>query len=140
VDKKRGPSAPYLGAFFWFARRRKNAAADDERNHRGNKNPKLQVLHRGVLRRLTPPLTTIRQCVTHVSRLTSSGIGDIRHDPQRLILAEQLGLPRMCGSLFLLYEAQIADDGEQPLSVGRFGSAGKIEKRIKFILVPVHLR
>jgi hypothetical protein len=48
--------------------------------------------------------------------------------------------PRVCGSSFLLYEAQIADDGEQPLSGGRFGGARKIKKRIKFILVPIHLR
>src|SRR5215469_8353421 len=46
----------------------------------------------------------------------------------------------MCGSLFLLYEAQIADDGEQSLSDGRFGIAGKIEKGIKFSLVRFHLR
>ena len=54
-------------------------------------------------------------------------------------LLEQLGFPRMCGSLFFLH-AQIADNGEQPLSDGRFGVAGKIEKRIQFILVRLHLR
>jgi hypothetical protein len=48
--------------------------------------------------------------------------------------------PRVCGSSFLLYEAQIADDGKQPLSGRRFGGAGKIKKRIEFILVPIHLR
>jgi hypothetical protein len=47
---------------------------------------------------------------------------------------------RLCGSLFFLHQAQIADDGEQPLSDGRFGIAGKIEKRIKFVLVALHLR
>ena len=47
---------------------------------------------------------------------------------------------RMCGSLFLLHEAQIADNGEQPLSDGRFGVAGKVEKSIEFILVRLHLR
>jgi len=47
---------------------------------------------------------------------------------------------RRLADLFLLHEAQIADNGEQPLSDGRFGVAGKIEKRIKFILVRLHLR
>jgi hypothetical protein len=52
---------------------------------------------------------------------------------------EQAGLA-VCESLFLLHEAQIAHDGEQPFSDRRFGVAGKIKKRIKFILVPPHLR
>ena len=54
--------------------------------------------------------------------------------------AGPLRYPHKSADLFLLYEAQIADNGEQPLSDGRFGIAGKIEKRIKFILVPLHLR
>ena len=55
-------------------------------------------------------------------------------------LPEQFGFPRMCGSLFFLHEAQIADNSKQPLSDGRFGVAGKIEKRIQCILVRLHLR
>ncbi len=55
-------------------------------------------------------------------------------------LLSNLACPAMCGSLFLLHEAQIADNGEQPLSDGGFGVAGKIEKSIKFILVRLHLR
>ena len=51
-----------------------------------------------------------------------------------------LRYPHKSADLFLLYEAQIADNGEQPLSNGRFGIAGKIKKRIKFILVRFHLR
>jgi hypothetical protein len=74
----------------------------------------------------------------HVRRRSSGSLAIFA--AMRRILAEQTGFPRMCGSLFLLYEAQIADDGEQPLSGGRFGGAGKIKKRIKFILVPIHLR
>jgi len=54
-------------------------------------------------------------------------------------VSEQVFAP-VCGSLFLLYQAQIADDGEQPLSDGGFGVAGEIEKRIEFILVWLHLR
>ncbi len=50
-----------------------------------------------------------------------------------------LRAPRLCRSLFLLQEAQIADNGEQPLSDGRFGVAGKIEESIKFILVRLQL-
>ena len=64
----------------------------------------------------------------------------IRRDPQRLIFAERFGSPRTCRSLFLLHEAQIADNGEQLLSDGCFGAARKIEKGIKFILVRLHLR
>ncbi len=48
--------------------------------------------------------------------------------------------PRMRGSSFLLHEAQIADNGEQPLSDSCFGVAGEIEKSIKFVLVRLHLR
>ena len=67
-------------------------------------------------------------------------LGDIAGDPSCLIFAERFGSPRTCRSLFLLHEAQIADNGEQLLSDGCFGAAGKIEKGIKFILVRLHLR
>ena len=67
-------------------------------------------------------------------------LGDIRRDNSCLIFAERFGSPRTCRSLFLLHEAQIADNGEQLLSDGCFGAAGKIEKGIKFILVRLHLR
>jgi hypothetical protein len=43
----------YLMVFFRFPR--ENAAADHEPSHCGSKDRKLDVLHRGVLRRLTPP-------------------------------------------------------------------------------------
>jgi hypothetical protein len=50
--------------------------------------------------------------------------------------SEQAGSLRpRADRLFLLHEAQIADDGEQPLSDGCFGSARQIEQRIK-----VHFR
>ena len=45
-----------------------------------------------------------------------------------------------CAELFVLQEAQIADDRQQTFSDGRFRIAGKIEKRIKFGVVSFHLR
>src|SRR6516164_7335937 len=65
-----------------------------------------------------------------------------RYSPQSAALRPCLAIsfPRMCGSSFLLHEAQIADNGKQPLSDRRFGVAGKIEKSIKFIPVGLHLR
>jgi hypothetical protein len=76
-----------LDALFWFAR--ENAAADHDRDHRGNKNRKLQVLHRGVLRRLTPPLTHYTSA--RASRLAPHQfwqLSDIRRNPPRFIFCE----------------------------------------------------
>ena len=60
------PIAPYLAAFFRFPRH--NAAADYECGHDGNKNPELRLLHRGVLRRLTPPRAVLeRACASSLA-------------------------------------------------------------------------
>jgi hypothetical protein len=78
-----------LMAFCRFPR--EDATADYECDHRGNKNPKLQVLHRGVLRRLTPLLTHYTSA--RASSLAPHQLRQLRNvgrDPPHLILAEQL--------------------------------------------------
>lgn len=46
----------------------------------------------------------------------------------------------VANELFFLDEAQIADDCQQALSDDRFRIAGKIKKRIKFVILPFQLR
>jgi hypothetical protein len=60
-----------------------------------------------------------RRC-SDVSFPVARAARDIGRDPPRLVFSEQLGFPLYADRLFLLDKAQITNNGEQPVSDGRF--------------------